>query len=322
MAEHTMERRTLVRLPSGVPIRTVVHTYEGSTDGPTVYVQAAQHGREINGAEVLRRIHDRLASASLSGTVVAVPVADPITFDHVTYTTPEALDSINPNMNRIWPGDAAGTLHERMAAALWEDAGEADVIVDLHTGSPNMLSHVVFTEDDNDARQLAEAFGTDLLLAERSGEDASEEWHKRDFSGKLRVAAADAGIPSITPELAYNKQIVEDAVETGVTGVLNVLRYLGMLDASVVDTGKPTLAYNHLGRVTAADSGLFRVDPDREVGQDVTAGTHIGTLYDPTTYEVLQEVDVDYGGILYSVCRESTVVAGTSLVNVARPTDR
>ncbi len=38
-----------------VVLQTTVHTYEPAdgTDGPTLYVQAAQHGREINGTEVL-----------------------------------------------------------------------------------------------------------------------------------------------------------------------------------------------------------------------------------------------------------------------------
>ncbi|MEF8757920.1 MAG: succinylglutamate desuccinylase/aspartoacylase family protein, partial [Halobacteriales archaeon] len=230
MTGHSAERLTLARLPSGVRIETTVHTYDGAADGPTVYVQAAQHGQEINGTEVLRRLHGRLDPEALAGRIVAVPVADPLTFDRVSYTTPESLDSVNPNMNRAWPGNAGGTLHERMAATLWEHAENADAVVDLHTASPNSLPHVVFMEGDAESRRLAEAFGTDLLLAEQADDDADEDWHARNFEGKFRVAATNAGIPSITPELAHNKQIVEAAVETGVTGLLNVLRELDALD--------------------------------------------------------------------------------------------
>ncbi|MFC6938535.1 succinylglutamate desuccinylase/aspartoacylase family protein [Salinirubellus sp. GCM10025818] len=319
MSGHTAERITLVRLPSGVPIQTRVHTY-GDGDGPTLYVQAAQHGREINGTATLRRLHERLDPTDVSGTLVAVPVADPLTFDQVAYTTTEPIDSVNPNMNRVWPGDESGTLHERMAARLWSLAGEADAIVDLHTASRDSLTHVVFREDDADSRDLAEAFGTDLLLAELADEEADEEWHARDFGGKLRVAASEEGIPSITPELAHNKEIVESAVETGVSGVMNVLRELGMLPDSP-QGGTPPLYRNHLGRVTAEDSGLFRVEPGVEIGQEVEAGEHVGTLYDPTSYEVLQRVETDRAGLLYTVTRESTVNAGDSLVRVALPLD-
>ena len=313
---HTAEEITLARLPSGVPLTTTIHTYRGDGDGPTLYVQAAQHGREINGTETLRRFHDRLPLEDLSGTIVAVPVANPLTFDLVSYTTPEKFDSVNPNMNRVWPGDADGSLHQRIAARLWEEISGADAIVDLHTGSPDMLPHVVFREGDERARRLAEAFGTDLLLSEEADEDASEEWHRRGFAGKLRVAAAEDGIPSITPELAYNKQIVEDVVELGVDGLLDVCRYLDLLPGEVPDR-EQTLARNHLGQVTADDSGLFRPEPSLEVGQRIDEGTWLGTVYDPTSYEPLHEATADRDGILYALTRESTVVAGDQLASVA-----
>ncbi len=315
---HRSERIELARLPSGVRIETTVHTYEGDEDGPTLYTQAAQHGREVNGTATLRRLHERLLDADgFAGRLVAVPVADPLTFDHVSYTTPEILDSVNANMNRCWPGDEDGSLHEQMAATLWEHATEADAIVDLHTGSPDMATHVVFMEGDGPSRDLALAFGTDLLLGEQAGEDADEEWEQRDFSGKLRVAATREGIPSITPELAHSKQIVEDAVEIGVVGMENVLRELDMLPGDPVENGDPVLARNHLGRVTAETSGLFRSNPDIAVGQRIEEGHPLGTLYDPTTFEVLQEPVTDRDGVLYSLALEATVTSGAGLGNVA-----
>ncbi|ELY99367.1 succinylglutamate desuccinylase/aspartoacylase family protein [Natrialba asiatica] len=313
---HTDEEVTLARLPSGVALTTTVHTYSGSADGPTLYVQAAQHGREINGTETLRRFHDRLPLESLSGTIVAVPVANPLTFDRVSYTAPEQFDSVNPNMNRVWPGDADGSLHQRMAARLWEFAARADAIVDLHTGSPDLLPHVVYREGDDRARDLARAFGTDILLSEEAGEDAPEEWHRRDFAGKLRVAAAEAGVPAITPELAHSKQIVEGAVETGVDGLLNVCRSLGLLPGNA-PRREQTVARNHLGQVTADNSGLFRPAPTLEFGRLVSAGTELGTVYDPTTYEVLQTATADREGLLYSLTQEATVTAGDKLASVA-----
>lgn len=314
---HRAEEVVLARLPSGVPIRTVVHTYEGSAPGPTVYVQAAQHGREVNGTEVLRRFDEEVDVDELRGTVVAVPVADPLTFDRVSYTTPEPIDSVHANMNRVWPGDPEGTLHERMAAVLWRRAGDADAIVDLHTGSPAMLTHVVYTEGYAPSRELAAAFGTDLLLSEEAGDDASPEWHDRGFAGKLRVAAAGVDIPTITPELSHSRELDEDAVDTGLTGVFNVLRELDALPGDPVPNGDAAVCRNHLGTVEAEDSGLFRPDPGVAVGDEMRAGDRLGTLYNPTTYDVLQEVHADRAGVLYDLTREATVTAGGTLASVA-----
>ncbi|WP_254536334.1 succinylglutamate desuccinylase/aspartoacylase family protein [Halomarina litorea] len=320
MAHHTARRVTLARLPSGVAVETTIHTYTGEAgddDGPTLYVQAAQHGREINGTEVLRRLHAHLLSADLSGRVVAVPVADPLTFDRVSYTTPEQLDAVHSNMNRVWPGDPDGTLHERMAATLWEYAKEADAVVDLHTGAPDMLTHVVFREGHDASRALAEAFGTDLLLGEPAGEEADVEWADRGFDGKFRVAASEAGIPAITPELAHNKQLVEPAIRAGCAGLRGVLRELGLFAGDPDAPGDRVLARNHLGRVPATDSGLYCPAPGAAVGQRVEEGDPLGTVYDPTTYEALQDVRADRDGLLYALTREATVTAGQALANVA-----
>lgn len=314
---HTAEQVTLARLPSGVELQTTIHTY-GDGDGPTLYAQAAQHGREINGTETLRRLHEELLGRAddFSGTLITVPVADPITFDRVSYTAPERLDSVNANMNRCWPGDEDGTLHERMAATLWEYASEADAIVDLHTGGREFLTHSVYLKGDEECRALAEAFGTDLLLAEAAGDDADVEWSERGFAGKLRVAATRSGIPTITPELAHNKELVEPAIETGVEGMLGVLKHLGMLPGEP-ESVDHTVARNHLGRVKAADSGIFHVDSDLELGDAVEPGDHVGHVYDPASFEVLQEVTVDREGIVYSLEMEATVTAGSTLIGVA-----
>ena len=183
-----------------------------------------------------------------------------------------------------------------------------------------MLTHTVYLRGDRESRRLAEAFGTDLLLAEAAGEEANEEWVDRNFAGKLRVAATRAGIPSITPELGSNKQLEEAAIRTGLDGLLDVCRQVGLL-AGEPDPWDGTRARNHLGRVRAADSGLFVVDEELTLGQRVEAGDHLGTVYEPTSYESLDEATADRAGVVYSIARESTVTAGQTLVGIAEKID-
>lgn len=134
---HTTAERRLARLPSGTDVAVTVHRYDGGA-GPTAYVQAAQHGIELNGTAALRRLHHHLLTADLAGTVIAVPVVNSLAFDHGLYVTPQAVDAVNSNCNRVWPGDEAGTLQERIVAQLWELIESTDVVIDLHTGTPDM----------------------------------------------------------------------------------------------------------------------------------------------------------------------------------------
>ncbi|MFC6726202.1 succinylglutamate desuccinylase/aspartoacylase family protein, partial [Halobium palmae] len=142
---------------------------------------------------------------------------------------------------------------------------------------------------------------------------------ERGFDGKLRVAATQADVPAITPELAHSKQLVEDAVEVGVRGVFNVLRHLDMLEGAPDPHERQLLGRNHLGRVAASDSGLYRPSANAELGEAVESGDFLGRVYDPTSYEELQEVEARRDGVVYSVAREATVTAGQTLVGVAMP---
>ena len=307
---HTTTDRTLGHFPSGRDVSVTVHRYEGGP-GPTVFVQAAQHGIELNGPAALRRLHARLVDAEIAGTVVAVPVANPLAFDHRSYLTPEAYDAFNSNFNRIWPGDGDGSFQERLVANIWPLVEAADAAIDLHTGMPEMLEHVRFGADDADARAIASAFGTEFLLADTDPVGGD------DFAGKFRLAAASAGVPAITAELSNSRTVQRSAVETGVEGVWNVLRELDVIAERPAATPEQRLLSDDAPRVIAGSSGLFELRPDLDVGSEVAAGEELGDVFDPSSFERLETVVASADGVIYSAARGGVVVTGERIVSIA-----
>ncbi|WP_408960588.1 succinylglutamate desuccinylase/aspartoacylase family protein [Natrinema sp. 74] len=325
---HTTAERRLARLPSGTDVTVTVHRYDGGV-GPTAYVQAAQHGIELNGTAALRRLHRHLLTAEVAGTVIAVPVVNSLAFDHGSYVTPQAVDAVNPNCNRVWPGDDAGTLQERIVARLWEVIEPTDVVIDLHTGTPDMLEHVRFQHGNRKSRTLAATFGADYLLTDSPSDgeaddgtgdgDAADDNAADDepYQGKLRTAAAQAGIPAIVPELSNSRQIDHDAAHRGVRGLRNVLGELGMLREEPAPTPSQTILRNDEGRIGTDASGLFEPNPEVTVGDHVSAGTELGTVYCPSTFEERQRVTTTDDGVIYSLTRESVVTAGEKVACIA-----
>jgi len=309
---HTVTDRTLGRLPSGDEVTVTVHRYAGGS-GPTAYVQAAQHGIELNGPAALRRLHWRLLDAEIAGTVVVVPVVNALAFDSRSYMTPAAYDAVNPNLNRVWPGNDDGTLQEQLAAELWRLVTDADAVVDLHTGTADMLEHVRVRADQSEARRLGEAFGTDYLLADDESTDDD------GFRGTFRAAVAREGIPALTAELGNSRQVAQSGVETGVDGVRDVLREVGILDGRPTPSPNQTLLRDDPDATTAPVSGLFEARPGIGVGDSVEDGEELGTVYCPSSFERRETVTAASGGVAYSVSRGGVVFAGERLVSVARP---
>ncbi|MBB6646674.1 succinylglutamate desuccinylase/aspartoacylase family protein [Halobellus ruber] len=306
---HTATDRELGRFPSGRDVSVTVHSYEGGA-GPTVFVQAAQHGIELNGPAALRRLHARLLDAEIAGTVVVVPVANPLAFDHRSYLTPEAYDAFNSNFNRIWPGDDEGSFQERLVANVWPLVESADAAVDLHTGMPEMLEHVRFDANDDDARAIAEAFGTGFLLSDT---DTAGD----DFAGKFRLAAAEAGVPAITAELSNSRTVQRSAVESGVEGVRNVLRELDVIAGAPAATPDRQFLRDDAPRVIAGASGLFELRAGLSVGDEVGEGEELGGVFDPSSFERLETVVASADGVIYSAARGGVVVTGERVASIA-----
>jgi predicted deacylase len=312
---HSTSERRLGQLPSGETVAVHVHRYAGG-EGPTVYVQAAQHGIELNGPAACRRLHDHLVDADLAGTVVVVPVANPLAFDHRRYLTPGALDAVNPNQNRVWPGDAGGTLGERLVARLWPLVEAADAVVDLHTGTASMLTHTRVVDDDTGARALASAFGTEHLVVDELREPTDEE----DEQGTLRAAVSKTGRPAVTVELGDSRTVSRDAAAVGRDGVVNVLRTLGLLDADAPADPDPTVLWNHGDDVRTDSSGVVEFRADLAVGDRVTEGERLGVVYDPARFVTRETLTAPAEGVVYSLGREAVAVAGERVAALARPT--
>lgn len=310
---HETERRQLGRLPSGRPVTTTVHRYEGGP-GPRVHLQAGQHGIELNGPVALRRLHATLVDAEIAGTVVSVPVGNPIAFDHRSYLTPAGFDARNPNLNRVWPGDPEGSFQERLAAAYWPLVREADVLIDLHTGGADMLEHVRFDSDDEEARALAEAFGTAVLVADPHEPERDPTAVE---SGKLRAVAAAAGITGLTVELGNSRTVDPSATAAGVDGIRNCLRALDVLAERPPAPPEQTLLRDEATDTVADTAGLFEPHQDLAVGDEVGAGDELGVVYRPDTFERRETVTAVDGGLVYSLTREAVVMAGERLAGVA-----
>ena len=211
----------------GIKVTIPYVRINGAEDGPQVTVMAAQHGRELNGIEVIRRVIDRLRKdASLSGTCVLIPVANPpaVRIRQQDFPSEVGRDSRVGhcyNLNRVWPGRTDGTLQEAMAHSLWNGAiRDSQLCIDLH-GWTSRSTSLLYGCQSN--AELVCAAGFDIHML---GADPLES----DIDGHMRNTCFHAGIPSITIELASQNILNEEAISMGTRAVLNLLRKLGVLE--------------------------------------------------------------------------------------------
>jgi predicted deacylase len=207
----------------GAPVHIPVMVIRGREDGPRLFLTAAIHGDEINGTQVIRRLLFGRDWADLRGTLVCAPVVNIFGFFTHSRYLPDRRD-----LNRSFPGSPAGSHAGRIAHRIFNEiVAKCDFGVDFHTAAVRRTNfpHVRADWKSPGVRKLARAFGAGVIL-DRGGEPTT-----------LRSAASAAGVPTIVYEAGETFKFQRSAVRSGVSGTLNLLARLKMIDHTPSDPG-------------------------------------------------------------------------------------
>ena len=288
--------------PFGLPVAVI----NGASSGNTLYMQAASDGDELNGVGVLQRVVPRLDPANIAGTILIVGIVNYHAFQVAEHRNP--ID--DTKMNRAYPGNDDGTSSERIAAATFDVATRADLILDLHQGSTSRMLDEVRVRCGkrhrlyDDCLELAKVFGCGYIL-DQKGPD-----------GQLARAAPNEGIPTVDPELGGAVGWDEESIRKGVEGVFNVLQYYGFL-ADDPDLKRQTRA-SGFEQYGAPNGGL--VDLQKELGDRVASGEALFEITTPFG-EPKTTVTANSSGILWRIRRLPQVATGEYVCSVGTDVD-
>ncbi|MFG1709480.1 succinylglutamate desuccinylase/aspartoacylase family protein [Nonomuraea sp. M3C6] len=283
----TVEQIPVTTLASGHRLELTVRTLRGASEGPRMVMFGGIHGDEPMGSETVRRLLEAIDPAELTGTIVAVPVANPYAHQALTRNTP--LDGVN--LNRIFPGSRGGSVTEQLAAVLCEILDGADYFIDFHSGGNFATVEYAYIHDAG--AEMSRAYGTSLL------------YHGHPYIGSATGWALDKGVRCMVSELGGGGQRIEEYLKRGIDGTRNVLRTIGMLpgepvpppaDQVIVET--LTTLSPSVGGTVLSDFGAVRL------GERVPKGTILARVVSPYTSEELEVITAPYEPSILVLGRE------------------
>jgi len=245
----------------------------GRQPGPTLLVVAGIHGDEYEGMAALWEVFANLDPATMRGSFFAIPVANPLAYAARTRSTPAQVDGLN--LARVFPGDAGGTVTQRLAHHLLclveRNVGAGDPFVDLHSGSADVI--------------FAQMVG--FRDVSGSGRGASEEaarhfgftrvWRIPDSPGPFNAETARRGIPTIGTETTGRAGCYPADVAAYVAGLRNLLTYL-----RIHDHGPAPVRFDGPARPTldffSPAGGFFRTAV--QLGDEVDRDARLGGIVD------------------------------------------
>ena len=213
-------------MPSGAELRLPLHVVKGVKPGPTLGLTGAIHGDEvIPSVGTIHKVLDLLDPEELSGTVMAVPICNPLGAGERSRETP----GDGQNLNAVFwePGHSAytqpiKTVSEQMAMVLADEfLAHLDYHIDFHCGGAGHSVHMIEFNKDPASKGMARAFNMPILL--------HDEWR----AGQMWRESERLGAKVIVAECGGGGALYEEWVERNVAGVINVMRHLGMLPGEV-----------------------------------------------------------------------------------------
>lgn len=281
-----------------------VHVYHGENAGPKLFVTSAIHGDELNGIEIIRRLHNSINLKKLSGTIITMPVVNIYGIIMQSRYMADRRD-----LNRSFPGAKKGTLAARLAhGVIKQVVSHCDYGIDLHTGAFGRMNMPQLRVDFSapGSKKFALSFNTPVVL----------ESKQRD--GSLRQAASELGIPVLVYEGGEALRYSEFCIRAAVNGIHNVLHDLKMIPHDNKEKTKKikSVITNTSRWVRAPMSGL--VQPVKEVlTRRVKKGEILAHIHDPFLIQASQKVIAPFEGIVIGQALKIIATEGDGLFHIA-----
>jgi predicted deacylase len=283
-----------------------VMVMNGTKEGPTLVLMSTQHGTEIQGIEVIRRVmRESLKPANLRGAVIAIPVGNPLAFMHHQYLS--WIDNLD--VGSVRADRPEGNTTERLAYALWNEAwSKADLIINLHCNTrPDSLIYQWINVGNEATRskleKMAKAFGVTTIV--------SDEPPQKDAPPTLENLATTAGIPVILEELIDGRWISEPSTTVGVRGVLNIMKAFNMIDGEMEPQRDIPIipgVNRYYGIIRANRGGLIRLR--KKPGELIREGETIAEIYN-LYGDIIEQVKMPVEGYVWAYpCGQSLGTSG------------
>jgi len=289
------------RLPTGTLIDIPIYVFNAKKAGPTMLVQGGLHGDEINGVEIIRRMLYNNNFKVKSGAVIVLPLLNIFGFIHFSRQVPDGKD-----VNRSFPGVKNGSLAARIAYEVTHKVlPQVDFGIDLHTGGAQRHNHpqIRYTESMPESKTLAQVFNAPFYFATSLIEKS------------FRKTAYDRKIPIIVFEGGESMRFDEYAIKEGIQGVLNVMKYVGMIDK--ID---PMLIEREASEfltkrkwLRAPTAGMFV--PQVLNGSSIKKGEVLGFVTD-TFANYYSAIKAPYDGFVFCINNQAVVNQGDALFHI------
>jgi predicted deacylase len=255
-------------------------------------------------------MREKINPKKIRGLLVGIPISNPLGFQAGNRVAPH--DSVYPILNR--PGDIAGSITQRIGAAVWEHVtSKMDWRIDIHGNSEPCTAFCLCGLHDSRIREkndmMAKATGLTIVYSPPTGT-------LEGMGGEL--AKDYKPIPSVSLELIAAGQITSISKELGTRAVYNVMITQNMIDGEIEPQPKEYVWGNgrvqNAGRLKVNRGGILHFK--KAPGVLIKQGETVAKIYNPYG-DLLEEIKFPFNGYIRAwAASHSAVNTGSSIAYI------
>jgi len=302
-----LEKVYAAELPVGEDL--VMYKNRISCEKPVgrIAVVSGTHGDELEGQyvcyEIIRRLEEH--PEYIRGTVDVYPQLNPLGIDLARRNVPK----MEMDMNRIYPGNAQGTVMERVAAAVVEDISGADVCIDVHA-SDMYVREIPQVRVSAEFAQKLLPFAK-LLNADMIWLNATATVHESTLAHSMNML----GVPTLVMEMGLGLRITRVYGDQVVDGIFYLMREMGLWTGPVNPVREPVISSDgEVEFIRAGQAGIFL--PAIAHRHYVRKDEKIGDIVNVLTGKVMQEIVAKRDGMVFTLREYPFVYEGSLIARI------
>lgn len=292
----------------GTPLGIPVIVLNGKKAGPTLLLEACCHGDETEGTLAIVKLLNNIDPNDVAGTVIGVPVLNIRAYEEGTRGNPD--ERYNYDMNRLFPGNAKGSISEVFVHTYFTKiVKRSNYVVSLHGGGALFyLLNRIMISDDPKSIELGKAIGPDWPYL-----------HESHHPNTLLNSCAVEGIPAVILERGGSNNRMPDelasSVDTFIAAIMNVMRYIKMLEGK----HKSAKEWGVLKgtNIKCGHGGLLLLGERCRINQEVKSGDQLATIVDLLGNE-LEVINAPQDGFILGVPASPVAYPGNNIITVVR----
>ena len=201
---------------------------ESPNPGPVVWLTGCAHGDEVGGIATIQEVFKKIKTFLKKGSLYAFPLMNPTGFE----TTSRQIVMSKEDLNRSFPGDANGSLAQRIAEKIFSyiESTGPELVLDLHNDWSKSIPYTLI--DPDPGPEHAKAYAKAKSFAASSGFLNILETEEYGYNNTLTYSLLRKNIPALALELGESYVVNEVNIGYGIGSIWNILGELGMVDAT------------------------------------------------------------------------------------------